>query len=192
MNEEKERLQVMLTSMEIAIQSFYYTAVKIGNHPFIEFAGVMTAYLNSCQRAMQNGIDFTQCNVHTGQRLPMESFEVDYLNEKLECIFTGHIAAKDEPESSTDYKKLGKAQLIEPGVAPGFASWIADSDKPNVESGVATFSVDGKAIDVQMASFSEFHALSRLVDQYAKYIADKAARLIAERVMRALPSSLIE
>ena len=53
----------------------------------------MTAYVKSCQRADEAGVDFTECNQHTGAELPMESFEVAYLAEKLDCIFGGRIRA---------------------------------------------------------------------------------------------------
>jgi len=53
----------------------------------------MTAYLRSCERAHEAGIDFTECNAHTGQELPVEAFEVTYLNEKLNCIFGARFAA---------------------------------------------------------------------------------------------------
>lgn len=81
-------------AVSAAIAIFIYSsAVQIGNHPFIEFAGVMTAYVKTCRRAHEEGIDFTECNRHSGRPLPMESFEVTYLKEKLDCIFDGRIAA---------------------------------------------------------------------------------------------------
>lgn len=89
--------EVALTQMGEAIRCFYSSAVQIGNHPFIEFSGVMTAYLKSCQRAHEAGIDFTNCSIHAGNPLPMEGFEVSYLNEKLNCIFDGRITASPEP-----------------------------------------------------------------------------------------------
>lgn len=88
--EREQALQAMAT----AIKSFYGAAVKVGNHPFIEFAGVMTAYQKSCERAHEEGIDFTECNQHAGRQLPMESYEVSYLAEKLNCIFGGRITAQ--------------------------------------------------------------------------------------------------
>lgn len=93
-----ERAQA-LKRMVDTISRFYSSAIQIGNHPFIEFAGVMMAYLNSCRRAHEGGVDFTECNRHAGQQLPMESFEVDYLVEKLGCIFGGRITAS-QPEAS--------------------------------------------------------------------------------------------
>ncbi len=82
-----------LKQMDKVVNGFYGAAIRIGNHPFIEFAGVMTAYVKSCQRAHDAGIDFTECNRHAGRELPMEVFEVNYLAEKLDCIFGGRIQA---------------------------------------------------------------------------------------------------
>lgn len=79
--------------MEQVVNGFYGAAVRIGNHPFIEFAGVMAAYVKSCRRAHDACVDFTECNRHAGSELPMESFEVTYLAEKLDCIFGGRITA---------------------------------------------------------------------------------------------------
>lgn len=89
-----EEREVALRRMEQVVKGFYAAAIQIGNHPFIEFAGVMTAYVNSCQRAHHAGIDFSECSRHSGENLPMESFEVRYLNEKLDCIFGGRIHAE--------------------------------------------------------------------------------------------------
>lgn len=85
---------------EEAIRRFYGAAVHIGNHPFVEFAGVMQAYLKSCARAHEKGIDFSECNRHAGHQLPMESFELDYLAEKLDCIFGGRIVVERSTEAN--------------------------------------------------------------------------------------------
>jgi hypothetical protein len=89
----KQDRELALQKMDETINRFYGAAVQIGNHPFIEFAGVMTAYVKSCRRAHEAGVDFTECNRHAGRQLPMEGFEVDYLTEKLDCIFGGRISA---------------------------------------------------------------------------------------------------
>lgn len=78
-----------LQRMQVVSDVFYIQATQIGNHPFIEFAGLMNEYIKACQEAHKQGIDFTECNTHSGQDLPLTSFQVDYLNDKLECIFTG-------------------------------------------------------------------------------------------------------
>lgn len=79
----------MLARMRIAKNTFYTQARAIGCHPFIEFAGLMHEYIQSCQAAHDAGVDFTQCSAHTGVPLPMKEYQVKYANEKLQCIFTG-------------------------------------------------------------------------------------------------------
>ena len=77
----------MLADMRKTSTVFYGLATAIGNHPFIEFAGLMNEYIKLCHDAHERGIDFTQCNIHTGVGLPMPSHSVAYINEKLSCIF---------------------------------------------------------------------------------------------------------
>lgn len=84
----QEREQALL-EMRRTADAFYRSAVKIGNHPFIEFAGLMNEYISACQLAHNEGMDFSQCNVHNGKALPLKPFMSDYINEKLECIFSG-------------------------------------------------------------------------------------------------------
>ena len=92
MNEtERERI---LNQMRQLSSMFYNGAIHIGCHPFIEFTGLINEYIQACERAHFNGIDFTACSVHTGQVLPLQSFEKKYINEKLECIFVGQITIK--------------------------------------------------------------------------------------------------
>lgn len=81
--------QHALDEMRAASKAFYAHAIRIGNHPFIEFTGLMNEYILACQHAHDNGIDFSDCNTHAGKDLPMPVHSVDYVNEKLECIFTG-------------------------------------------------------------------------------------------------------
>ena len=81
--------KVTLQRMRAASSAFYAAAVQTGCHPFIEFTGLMNEYIKVCERAHKAGVDFTNCSTHSGSHLPMQSFEVEYVNEKLECIFTG-------------------------------------------------------------------------------------------------------
>lgn len=116
---EQERVEA-LRRMQGAVSRFYSEAVQIGNHPFIEFAGLMTAYVNSCRLAHAEGVDFTECNVHAGRVLPMESFEIAYVAEKLDCIFGGRVAAIQDDSvcvsgsvSSVDTGPAGRARAEE-------------------------------------------------------------------------------
>ncbi|WP_413460627.1 hypothetical protein [Herbaspirillum huttiense] len=97
---DEERV-IAIESMRQAAGAFYRAAIGIGNHPFIEFAGLMTEYISACQAAHLRGIDFSQCNTHTGIHLPLAAHQVDYLNEKLECIFTGRsVISQDDKADS--------------------------------------------------------------------------------------------
>lgn len=95
-NYSDEELAAMIQQMHSAASFFYRMAVLIGNHAFIEFAGLMNEYIRCCKNAMKQGIDFTLCSAHAGLELPMTPFEVDYVNEKLECIYTGRIALRNK------------------------------------------------------------------------------------------------
>lgn len=90
-----------LPEMNQLVDAFYYRAIQIHNHPFIEFAGVMRSYVKSCERAHEAGIDFSECNAHSGEELPIESYEITYLNEKLNCIFGGRITASKAPHAGS-------------------------------------------------------------------------------------------
>lgn len=78
-----------LAQMQAVSDQFYANAVAIGCHPFIEFTGLLNEYISACRDAHANGIDFTECNIHSGLHLPLKSHQVSYLNEKLGCIFNG-------------------------------------------------------------------------------------------------------
>lgn len=79
----------ILHAMQQASDAFYKSAVAVRCHPFIEFTGLMNEYIKACEDAHADGIDFTECNTHSGRELPMKDYQVAYVNEKLECIFTG-------------------------------------------------------------------------------------------------------
>jgi len=83
---EREQALVLI---QRAADAFYRSAVTIGNHPFIEFTGLMNEYISACRVAHERGIDFSECNRHSGQVLPLHPVMSDYVNEKLECIFSG-------------------------------------------------------------------------------------------------------
>ena len=91
---ENER-QLCLDQMRSACAQFYSAAIRIGNHPWIEFTGLMSEYIKACELAHRAGIDFSQCSTHSGADLPLQPFQVAYINEKLECIFTGRMVMSD-------------------------------------------------------------------------------------------------
>lgn len=77
----------MLARMKAASNVFYGMAVHTGCHTFIEFTGLMNEFINICEKAHEQGIDFPFANTHTGQALPMEPHHLAYLGEKLGCIY---------------------------------------------------------------------------------------------------------
>lgn len=79
--------EVALEQMKIVSSLFYMGATRIGNHPFIEFTGLMNEYIKACHQAHAQGIDFSDCSAHSGVELPLRRYNLDYLKEKLECIF---------------------------------------------------------------------------------------------------------
>jgi hypothetical protein len=85
--EREQALQLMTRTSE----HFYASARLVGVHPFIEFTGLMNEYIKICRDAHAHGIDFTECNAHSGQKLPLRHQHLDYLNEKLECIYGGRV-----------------------------------------------------------------------------------------------------
>ena len=56
-------------------------------HAFLEFNGLIAKYVQICQRCAADGIDFRHPNTHTGQAMPVEVHDMEYLGEKLACIF---------------------------------------------------------------------------------------------------------
>jgi hypothetical protein len=94
-HEEREEA---LRKMKEASSNYYFAAQRIGVHPFIEFTGLMNEYIQACERAHHQGIDFTDCSTHSGLSLPLRPYEVDYINQKLECIFTGRSVMSEEPK----------------------------------------------------------------------------------------------
>lgn len=85
----REQRECAILQMQAAANDFYRAAVRIDNHPFIEFAGLMNEYINACRVAHEQELDFSDCNRHSGRLLPLHPVQSDYINEKLECIFSG-------------------------------------------------------------------------------------------------------
>ncbi len=81
--------QRVLDRMRFAIDQFYAFAQIIGNHTFLEFAGLMSAYVTCCQEMHERGVDFMTHN------LEVEDHRAAYLGEKLHCIY-GRALSKPE------------------------------------------------------------------------------------------------
>ncbi|MEG3842938.1 hypothetical protein [Microcoleus sp. herbarium14] len=84
-----QTLEEILAAMKAASGNYYREAIATNCHTFVEFTGLMNEYIKICERNLDRGIDFTKTSVHCpGEpRLHIEDWELDYINEKLQCIF---------------------------------------------------------------------------------------------------------
>jgi len=89
----KEARAEALRRMRATSNAFYASAAQAGCHAFIEFCGLMNEYIKLCEEAEAAGIDWLLANTHTGQALPLKSYNVAYLAEKLDCIYGPSIDA---------------------------------------------------------------------------------------------------
>lgn len=79
----------ILEAMKAASSNYYREAIATNCHTFIEFTGLMNEYIKICERNLKQGVDFTKTSAHCpGEpRLQIEDWELDYINDKLRCIF---------------------------------------------------------------------------------------------------------
>jgi hypothetical protein len=104
----KEELVKLANQMEKVADTVYWLFfhANMGGqvHAFIEFCGLLNKYTEICKRCAEQGIDFTMLNTHSRQALPVEGHDVEYLVEKLDCIFGPIIRAN--PETRAAFAKL--------------------------------------------------------------------------------------
>jgi tyrosine-protein phosphatase YwqE len=84
----------ILAAMKSASANYYREAIATNCHAFIEFTGLINEYVKICDENLRAGNDFTQANIHTKsgtQSLIMSPHNIDYLNEKIQCIFEGRL-----------------------------------------------------------------------------------------------------
>jgi hypothetical protein len=94
--ERKAELEAKIVRMRSASNSFYRDAAYAGVHPFIEFAGLMNEYLELCQDALKQDVDYSQVSVHGSTHPPpMHPVRAAYLAEKFGCIFARYFEASD-------------------------------------------------------------------------------------------------
>jgi len=107
MRETAEERAHILNRMRAASNSFYAAAAHAGCHAFIEFTGLMNEFIKLCEDAEQQGTDWVHANVHGDVHLPFKPYHVEYLSEKLECIYGRRLqlvadAATPPPTMNTD------------------------------------------------------------------------------------------
>lgn len=93
-----EERQAILAKMSAASNLFYSAAANAGCHAFIEFTGLMNEFIKLCSEADAQGLNWIHANVHGDVHLPFKPYHIEYLSEKLECIYGKRIQIVDEPE----------------------------------------------------------------------------------------------
>jgi hypothetical protein len=109
-------LDVMLAKMQQASAMFYNSATQIGNHPFIEFCGLMNEYITVCHKAREQGIDFALASTHTGKGLPFEHYNAAYLAEKLNCIYGPSLLQNEELRDAFIGTLFGGEYVLRPSI----------------------------------------------------------------------------
>lgn len=97
-----EERETSLKKMRDASRQFYASATQTGNHAFIEFCGLMNEYIGMCEAAHAAGADFTEFNVHSGQHLPLAPHNLNYINEKMQCIYGLKLGKDSSNEAVVD------------------------------------------------------------------------------------------
>jgi len=114
LNKKENSINLTLTPeqsielMKEASNTFYRLAANTQCHPFLEFTGIINEYIKICEENYKlRGIDFREENIHTGRnQMVIPDYMVDYINEKLECIFQGLIVVKRGKTDMTKYINL--------------------------------------------------------------------------------------
>jgi hypothetical protein len=91
----REELETMLQEMERLATGIYLQLVRIGCHPFIEFCGLMREYVKVCKQAHAQGVQFPFASGHGETALPASHMELQYLAEKLHCIFSPMLRSEE-------------------------------------------------------------------------------------------------
>lgn len=83
-----------LAKMREAANQFYVAATRSECHAFIEFTGLINEYIKVCEANLNRGTDFRELNAHGERQMQIEPYELDYIGEKLNCIFQGALEVK--------------------------------------------------------------------------------------------------
>lgn len=81
----------MLARARSLTEAFYWACFRdqigTGFHSFLEFVGVMSAYLDMVSSVLEQGGELHPMNTHSQQAYEVPDHKLLYLAEKLGCIF---------------------------------------------------------------------------------------------------------
>lgn len=103
----EEELKEMVRKMQRVTSDLYPKLCATGCHTFIEFCGLMNEFIKVCEQAAQDGIQFPLANEHSGIVLPVATYNLMYIAEKLRCIFGPTIDANIEAKKVFARELLG-------------------------------------------------------------------------------------
>jgi len=69
-------------------------------HSFMEFNGLMSKFIDLMGRAVEEGMDPHQLNEHNRTPLPVETHDMEYLAEKIRCMFGPTLDANPEAKAA--------------------------------------------------------------------------------------------
>jgi len=114
MSTDKAELLALAARMRAVSDATYYLFFKSGMgaeaHAFLEFCGVLSKYVDICERCAEKEIDFRFMNTHSGEGLPIEVHDMRYLGEKLDCILGPAIRANPEARAALREALFGDAE----------------------------------------------------------------------------------
>jgi hypothetical protein len=93
---DREELAEMVRKMRRVADGVYGPLAATGCHPFVEFCGLMQKYVDVCEACVEDEVQFPHATRHSGGVLPVETHDLEYLAEKLGCIFGPLIEANPE------------------------------------------------------------------------------------------------
>lgn len=174
---ENTLLRSMRSAREEVYWLFFHRGFGTKIHAFLEFNGLLGKYVDMCERAHAQGVDFTDCNKHSGNVLPMEEHDAVYLGEKFDCIFgpslranpavlraflEAIVPAPERPASIFDALVMtaegGFASVdAEPAPAPSEGEKTSDV-VPFVECGVCGEELVSEERDIEIMTRGTVHA----------------------------------
>lgn len=80
-------MREMIREMRKVNKAFYPMACSTGCHAFIEFCGLQGKFIDMCEDAMLQGVEFPLANQHNALPMPLHEHHAEYLGEKFGCIW---------------------------------------------------------------------------------------------------------
>lgn len=107
-NEVLERLYLLANNIYWAM---FNAGVSSHAHAVMEFCGLINEYLSMCSDALRNGVDFRECNIHSGRGLPMKPCHARFVGEKLACIYGPSL--RDKANARAFLEALGLSRAVQ-------------------------------------------------------------------------------